>query len=47
MSCVVTDIISEIFLKTNFNLGLLVFKSILKKSAAFLPGIWVALYSIS
>jgi len=41
------DTISDIFLKTNFNLRLPVFKSIQKKSASFLPGIWVALYSIS
>lgn len=47
MPCVVTDVLSEIFLKANVNLGLLVLKSILNKSPTFLPGISVALYSVS
>lgn len=47
MPCVVTDVLSETFLKANVNLGLFVLNSILNKSPTFLPAILVALYSVS
>lgn len=47
MPCVVTDVLSETFLKANVNLGLFVLNSILNKSPTFFPAILVALYSVS
>lgn len=44
MPCVVTDVLSETFLKANVNLGLFVLNSILNKSPTFLPVLLVALY---